>query len=169
MPMAEQLACSLQVNASIPSFISTWVQTHNAEAQALGKPLIIEEFGKQLPSNHSAQQIATIRDPVFADVYGAVDGAGNNTQVGYVHNNSRVTLLSQRKYVSWTSLNKHDLPHCCSRYHHQHRHHVYHRHKRIITVTEVDHHTSLQVVLMLSTITHKQTGCDVVVSATWHA
>ena len=49
-------------------FIRKWVAQRAKDASALGKPLVIEEFGKQLV-DFSAANIAKVRDPVFKAVY----------------------------------------------------------------------------------------------------
>ena len=49
-------------------FIQKWVAQRAKDASALGKPLVIEEFGKQLV-DFSAANIAKVRDPVFKAVY----------------------------------------------------------------------------------------------------
>lgn len=49
-------------------FINKWVAQRAKDASALGKPLVIEEFGKQL-QDFSASNIAKVRDPVFKAVY----------------------------------------------------------------------------------------------------
>ena len=49
-------------------FIQKWVAQRAKDALALRKPLVIEEFGKQLV-DFSAANIAKVRDPVFKAVY----------------------------------------------------------------------------------------------------
>ena len=44
---------------------------------AIGKPVIVEEFGKQLPVPATAAQIASDRDPVFRAVYDALKTLDN--------------------------------------------------------------------------------------------
>lgn len=65
----------MQVNATYGvnpiDFISKWVAQRAADASSLGKPLIIEEFGKQL-QDFSAASIAKTRDPIFAGVYASL-------------------------------------------------------------------------------------------------
>ena len=53
------------------AFINTWISQRAADASSLGKPLIVEEFGKQL-QEFTPANIAAVRDPVFADVYAAL-------------------------------------------------------------------------------------------------
>lgn len=52
-------------------FISKWVAQRAADASSLGKPLIIEEFGKQL-QDFSAASIAETRDPIFSAIYASL-------------------------------------------------------------------------------------------------
>lgn len=65
----------VQVNATDgvnpADFISKWIAQRAADASSLGKPLVIEEFGKQL-QDFSAASIAEIRDPIFRDIYAAL-------------------------------------------------------------------------------------------------
>lgn len=49
-------------------FVQTYIAQHAADAARLGKPLVIEEFGKEA----NATRIATERDPFFKAVYDAV-------------------------------------------------------------------------------------------------
>ena len=62
----------LQVNSTFgvdpADFINKWVAQRAKDASALGKPLVIEEFGKQLV-DFSPSNIAQVRDPVFKAVY----------------------------------------------------------------------------------------------------
>lgn len=44
---------------------------------ALGKPLVIEEFGKQLPVPANASVIAETRDPIFRAIYSALQNLEN--------------------------------------------------------------------------------------------
>lgn len=44
---------------------------------AIGKPLVIEEFGKQLPIPATAAQISQTRDPIFRAVYSALQNLPN--------------------------------------------------------------------------------------------
>ena len=66
----------MQVNTTFgvdpKAFISAWIAQRAADAVSLGKPLIIEEFGKQLPVPAGAATIASVRDPIFADIYSAL-------------------------------------------------------------------------------------------------
>ncbi|KAK2079251.1 hypothetical protein QBZ16_002942 [Prototheca wickerhamii] len=48
--------------------IDTWVRDHIVEARELGKPLVIEEFGKNV-SSHRAEEIEQERNPVFRNVF----------------------------------------------------------------------------------------------------
>ena len=53
-------------------FVNNWISARAADAASLNKPLIIEEFGKQLPVPADAATIASVRDPIFADIYAAL-------------------------------------------------------------------------------------------------
>jgi len=53
-------------------FVNNWISARAADAVALNKPLVIEEFGKQLPVPADAATIASVRDPIFADIYAAL-------------------------------------------------------------------------------------------------
>ncbi|DBA97559.1 hypothetical protein WJX77_001628 [Trebouxia sp. C0004] len=50
------------------SFTTAWLTAHIANAQSLGKPFIVEEFGKSI-SARDPTTISTVRDPVFTAVY----------------------------------------------------------------------------------------------------
>lgn len=58
-------------------FINTWLTSRAAAMAAIGKPVIVEEFGKQLPVPATAAQIASNRDPVFQAVYDALKNLDN--------------------------------------------------------------------------------------------
>ena len=53
------------------AFSKAWLTAHMKSAQSLGKPFIVEEFGKNV-YDRSAANIAQVRDPVFAAVYDAL-------------------------------------------------------------------------------------------------
>ncbi|DBA74432.1 TPA: hypothetical protein ACH3X1_011186 [Trebouxia sp. C0004] len=53
-------------------FVNNWISARAADARSLNKPLVIEEFGKQLPVPADAATIASVRDPIFADIYAAL-------------------------------------------------------------------------------------------------
>ena len=57
-------------------FINNWIAQRAADAASLNKPLVIEEFGKQL-QEFTAANIAAVRDPVFADIYAALQNVDN--------------------------------------------------------------------------------------------
>ena len=63
-------SCPLQVKDPV-SFIKSWLTSHINNAKSLGKPFIVEEFGKAL-DKHDAGSIAKVRDPVFKAVYDAL-------------------------------------------------------------------------------------------------
>ena len=67
---ASPCACPLQVQDPV-SFIKSWLASHINNAKSLGKPFIVEEFGKAL-DKHDAASIAKVRDPVFKAVYDAL-------------------------------------------------------------------------------------------------
>ena len=50
------------------SFTTAWLTAHIANAQSLGKPFIVEEFGKSINARDPTI-ISTVRDPVFTAVY----------------------------------------------------------------------------------------------------
>ena len=70
----------VQVNATYAvnptEFVSKFVAQRAADAASLGKPLIIEEFGKQL-QDFSAASIAETRDPIFRDIYASLQNMEN--------------------------------------------------------------------------------------------
>ena len=49
-------------------FTTSWLTAHINNAQALGKPFIVEEFGKSIDQRDPGT-ISTVRDPVFTAVY----------------------------------------------------------------------------------------------------
>ena len=59
--------CCMQV-ADPVNFTTSWLTAHIANAQSLGKPFIVEEFGKSINAR-DANTISTVRDPVFTAVY----------------------------------------------------------------------------------------------------
>lgn len=51
-------------------FLELWIQQHAADAAAMGKPFIIEEFGKEVHLESGAQaNITSIRGPFYRKVY----------------------------------------------------------------------------------------------------
>lgn len=66
------LLLHLQMNSTFgvdaTDFIDKWVAQRARDASALGKPLVMEEFGKQL-EDFSAGNIAAVRNPVFQAIY----------------------------------------------------------------------------------------------------
>lgn len=51
-----------------------WTSTHAlVAAEALHKPLVVEEFGKKVPPNAELQDMREYRDPVFRSVYASVE------------------------------------------------------------------------------------------------
>ena len=50
------------------TFIGSWLTSHINYSKALGKPFIVEEFGKSLDKRDPGT-IAEVRDPVFKVVY----------------------------------------------------------------------------------------------------
>lgn len=69
-------------------FISTWLTSHIDNARSLGKPFIVEEFGKSL-DKHDPGTIATVRDPIFKVVYDALSNSLNSD--GYFKGNTSTT------------------------------------------------------------------------------
>eukprot|EP00887_Chlorella_sp_A99_P001216 scaffold14.g1216.t1 len=69
-------------NNSDPDFLNNWVQAHMQSAQALGgchalagvwgKPLVLEEFGKNV-TDHLRATIARVRNPVFATLFATLN------------------------------------------------------------------------------------------------
>lgn len=53
------------------AFAKSWLSAHEKSSQQLGKPFVVEEFGKNV-YDRSAANIAKTRDPVFAAVYDAL-------------------------------------------------------------------------------------------------
>ena len=49
-------------------FTTAWLNSHIKNAQTLGKPFIVEEFGKSVNARDPGT-ISTVRDPVFTAVY----------------------------------------------------------------------------------------------------
>ncbi len=49
-------------------FTTSWLTSHIKNAQSLGKPFIVEEFGKSI-TTRDAHTVSTVRDPVFKAVY----------------------------------------------------------------------------------------------------
>jgi mannan endo-1,4-beta-mannosidase len=70
-------------------FLNNWISTHESICQALGKPLVLEEFGKE--SYPNASEIQQRRDPIFDFVFSQVDqrvarggGGGNDLRAAMV-------------------------------------------------------------------------------------
>lgn len=59
------------------NFINTWLNTRSADMAAIGKPLVVEEFGKQLPVPSNASVIAETRDRIFRAIYSALQNLEN--------------------------------------------------------------------------------------------
>ena len=55
-------------------FLREWLNSHLEAAEAIGKPLLFEEFGKRL-DNANADTISRLRDPVYTATYDAVQQA----------------------------------------------------------------------------------------------
>ena len=56
------------------SFFGSWMEQHKLISYALGKPLVLEELGKQVQANISTatlqNDVLTIRQPFMEMVYG---------------------------------------------------------------------------------------------------
>ena len=51
-------------------FLEAWIKQHAADAAALGKPFMVEEFGKEVHlESGSAANISSIRTPFYQKVY----------------------------------------------------------------------------------------------------
>ena len=51
-------------------FLEAWIKQHAADAAAMGKPFMIEEFGKEVHLENGAQaNITSIRGPFYRKVY----------------------------------------------------------------------------------------------------
>eukprot|EP01023_Acetabularia_acetabulum_P065556 TRINITY_DN869_c6_g1_i2.p1 TRINITY_DN869_c6_g1~~TRINITY_DN869_c6_g1_i2.p1 ORF type:complete len:480 (-),score=73.57 TRINITY_DN869_c6_g1_i2:224-1663(-) len=59
-------------------FITTWIQGKIQEAKLLGKPLVLQEFGKGTQSMSDAGEIASVRDPVYQLVYSILEAELSN-------------------------------------------------------------------------------------------
>lgn len=56
------------------NIVESWMSDHESDAAALGKPLVIEEFGKNVTS-HTANVLAHERNPTFAAVFDALNSS----------------------------------------------------------------------------------------------
>jgi len=78
-------------------FVNNWISARAADAMSLNKPLVIEEFGKQLPVPADAATIASVRDPIFADIYAALQNVdiikGMMQQLCMCHTYDHVILV----------------------------------------------------------------------------
>ena len=52
-----------------PTFFNAWVDGHAADCAAMGKPFILEEFGKNVTTPVTPAGIAATRNAPFASVY----------------------------------------------------------------------------------------------------
>ena len=102
-PLLKLVRLVLQVNTTYgvdpKDFINKWIAQRAADASSLNKPLIIEEFGKQL-QEFTAANIAAVRDPVFADIYAALQN------LDIVKGQSASHVLRLACYI-------HPIPCCC--------------------------------------------------------
>ena len=68
-----------EINQSTPFDVSSWFSQHQQNAKALGKPLILEEFGKNVTlgngSNALQSSIRSQRLPVFEMIYGTLNAS----------------------------------------------------------------------------------------------
>jgi mannan endo-1,4-beta-mannosidase len=53
---------------SQPDWVQNWIRTHQAASEALGKPMLVQEFGKLA----SDSNILQTRDPYYAAVYESI-------------------------------------------------------------------------------------------------
>lgn len=62
-----------------PSFATKWIQCHVNVCNSVGKPCVLEEFGRALGSNEGRSgAIAGIRNPYYSAVYKTVEGKVRN-------------------------------------------------------------------------------------------
>ncbi|KAK9810193.1 hypothetical protein WJX72_006485 [[Myrmecia] bisecta] len=60
-------------------FATAWINQHIADAASLGKPVVLEEFGKALTFPLTPQNVSDIRNPYFATVFKQLnDSAARN-------------------------------------------------------------------------------------------
>eukprot|EP01024_Parvocaulis_polyphysoides_P019407 TRINITY_DN1878_c1_g1_i5.p1 TRINITY_DN1878_c1_g1~~TRINITY_DN1878_c1_g1_i5.p1 ORF type:complete len:615 (+),score=98.81 TRINITY_DN1878_c1_g1_i5:117-1961(+) len=59
-------------------FMQNWIQAKQDEAKSLGKPLLLEEFGKATDSMFDTQEIAAVRDPIYKEVFETVQNSLDN-------------------------------------------------------------------------------------------
>jgi len=67
--------CLCSPNEKQGSFLKSWLDSHLSASEAIGKPLLFEEFGKKLDNGASAEDIHKLRDPVYEASYQAVESA----------------------------------------------------------------------------------------------
>lgn len=62
-------------NATDVEFMDHWLDEHAKDAAELGKPLLLEEFGKKMTIHPPAtvQQISQVKDPVFVSIYKSIE------------------------------------------------------------------------------------------------
>lgn len=61
-------------NATDLAFMEHWLEEHAKDAAQLGKPLLLEEFGKKLNNLPATdQEILQVKDPVFKSVYSSIE------------------------------------------------------------------------------------------------
>ncbi|KAK9824422.1 hypothetical protein WJX72_010142 [[Myrmecia] bisecta] len=69
-----------QLSPPLPvDFVSNFLQAHIQAAQQLGKPLLLEEFGKSI-TNDNDNLRSSVRDPYFRAAYQAVQDSLSNSQ-----------------------------------------------------------------------------------------
>jgi mannan endo-1,4-beta-mannosidase len=54
-----------------------WINNHVRDGHALGKPVVLEEFGWAVPGG-TEEQLETVRAPIYAEWTGAVETSGGN-------------------------------------------------------------------------------------------
>jgi len=74
---AAMMTRSAAVARYSPEFMDRWVATHEAEAQQLHKPLLLEEFGKKLApaTSHAAVEagLTAGRDGIYDALFSTVE------------------------------------------------------------------------------------------------
>ena len=92
-------ACALQLPGLgwNTAFFNSWVDGHSADCARLGKPFVLEEFGKNVTVPVTAAGIAAERDPAFQTVYAKLLAslASNGTFQGALRFVDRLSFQEQ--------------------------------------------------------------------------